>query len=502
MTTQQEHPLHQVIFNRDNLEVLRGINTDSVDLIYLDPPFNNIQHWQSPLGAAHGDFKDTWSKEDIDFFTYDELRLKYPNILKILSAAQVSGGNPTMNYLLMMSNRLTEMRRILKPSGSIYLHCDDTESHSLKLMMDAIFGRTTFKNEIIWKRTGGRSHAKKYGRVHDTILYYAGENATWNTQWMEHDPDYIKRAYRHTDERGRWQADQLTAGSKKVGAGLSHAPWRGITPANKRNWNTPIKGGMSDFLKDHIPGWPDAYPTVHDRLDALDEHGFIYWPNQDQLTDEWTESNGMPRLKRYLASSKGRAVEDIFSDIGKIEANSKENVFYPTQKPLPLLERIISASSNPGDVILDPFAGCNTACIAAEKLGRQWIGIDISPLAINLMKSRMKKELGHKSPKVKGRSDIPRRTDLGRLKRYNHPNNKEALFGTQRGICNGCGRGGEHSFGYDDLEVDHIVPSSKGGTDHLDNLQLLCGRCNRKKKDGSMSDLMKALLDEGMIDYD
>ena len=244
----------------DCLEVLAGLSAGSVDLIYADPPF--------ATGRNFGQFDDRWA-DGLDGF------LEY------------------------MRPRLTECRRVLKDTGSLYLHCDTHASHYLKVMLDTIFGRPQFRNEIVWKRTAGRSDGGQYGRVHDIILFYAGEGRIWNRPYLPHNPEYVKRAYRHQDERGQWRADNLTAAG--TSGGISGQPWRGIYPGkNGNHWRTPTQGGMNDFLKEYIPGWPDDYPSVIDRLEVLDEHGFIYWPKKE---------GGMPRLKRYLASNaRNRAV--------------------------------------------------------------------------------------------------------------------------------------------------------------------------------------------------
>lgn len=262
--------------------------------------------------------------------------------------------------------------------------------------------------------------------------------------------------------------------------------WRGVDPNEKGNhWRTPTQGGMNDYIikRNLIPGWPNAYPSVHARLDALDKHGLIHWPQR----------GSMPSLKRYLASTKGTAATDLWTDINRLESASKEYVGYPTQKPLALLERIIKASSNEGDMVLDPFCGCATACIAAERLGRKWIGIDISPLAADLVQSRMQTELGllfygsH-------RTDIPRRTDLGEIPPYNSMENRKWLYGEQGGFCLGCG----HHFQMRNLTIDHIIARSRGGTDHISNLQLLCGACNSTKGKDSQAELLVRLVHKGI----
>ena len=475
---------HQTIWTGDNLDIMRGMNSECVDLIYLDPPFNSNRNYAAPIGseAAGAAFKDTWTLSDVDEAWHGEIADREPAIYAIIDAARQSHGKAMKSYLIMMAVRLLELRRVLKPTGSIYLHCDPTASHYLKLLMDAVFGASKFRNEVIWKRTAGRSDGKQFGRVHDVLLFYAGRGTVWNRQYTEHSPAYVEKAYRNKDERGLWRSDQLTASG--VRHGESGELWRGIDPGSVgRHWNTPTQGGMSDFIvnKGLIPGWPESYPTVQDRLDALDASGLIHWP----------ERGRMPSLKRYLESTIGVAVEDVFTDIGKLEASATEKIGYPTQKPLALLERIIAASSNEGDVVVDPFCGCATACIAAEKLGRQWVGIDISSKAAELVQVRLRKEIGLFWQGIH-RTDIPQRTDLGELPNYR--THKHSLYGKQEGQCVGC----LTLFPFRNMTADHIIPQSKGGSDHLENLQLLCNACNSMKGAGSQEVFVARLRAEGI----
>ena len=480
----------KTIWTGDNLDILRGMNSECVDLIYLDPPFNSNQDYSAPVGsaAAGAAFKDTWTLSDLDVAWMGLIADEQPATAQVLRTAGLTHGKGMQSYLTMMAVRLMEMRRVLKPTGSIYLHCDPTASHYLKLLMDGIFGQGQFQNEVVWKRTAGRSDAKRYGRVHDVMLFYSKDDShTWNTQYQPHSENYVKRSYRNEDERGRWQSADLTASGLR--SGESGEPWRDIDPGDVGNhWRTPTQGGMNDFIIEHglIPGWPDAFPGVHSRLDALDQANLIAWPKSGR---------GMPRLKRYLASTKGTALEDIFADVNRLEAANKERVGYPTQKPLALLERIIKASSNEGDIVLDPFCGCATACVAADRLSRQWVGIDLSPKATELVNQRLQQapplgigSLFHHGY-VTARTDIPRRTDIDAPKNYRQ--NKHVLFGQQEGVCNGC----RTEFPFRILEVDHRVPRSRGGTDHLENLQLLCPSCNRIKGDRPQEYLMARLAE-------
>ncbi len=250
-----------------------------------------------------------------------------------------------------------QLHRVLKPTGSLYLHCDPTASHYLKVILDTIFDPQNFRNELVWKRTSSHSSAKKYAPIHDTLLYYSkSEVIRWNEPRTEYEPEYLDKYYRFNDGDGRlyWRADITAAGIRK---GETGQPWRGIDPTAKgRHWMVP--------------------PS---ELEQLDTEGRIYWP----------KNGGMPQHKRYREDLKGKAVGDIWDDIDRINPVGGERLGYPTQKPLALLERIISASSNPGDLVLDPFCGCGTAIAAAQKLGRKWVGIDITHLSIALQKYRL-----------------------------------------------------------------------------------------------------------------
>ncbi len=357
-----------VLFYGDNLPILREyIPDEGVDLVYLDPPFNSNRNYNVLFKDESGKyseaqieaFEDTWHWSEAAEQTYYELWTTAPDeVSKAMVALRgLIGTNQVMAYLVMMTARLVELHRVLKPTGSLYLHSDPTASHYLKVVLDAIFGPTNFRNEVVWKRTTAHSSAKKYAPIHDVILYY-GKTPTvvWNEPRTQYDQAYLDKYYRFDDGDGRlyWRADLTGAGIRH---GATGQPWRGVDPSAKgRHWMVPP-----------------------DELDKLDAEGRIYWPPK----------GGVPQHKRYREELKGKAVADIWDDIDRINPVGGERLGYPTQKPLALLERIISTSSNPGDVVLDSFCGCGTSVAAAQKLGRRWIGIDITHLGVALQKYRL-----------------------------------------------------------------------------------------------------------------
>lgn len=356
------------LFYGDNLEILRrNIKDESVDLVYLDPPFNskatyNVLYAEPgtkiPSLAQIAAFEDTWHWTQETENTFQEIIDIAPvHVVEMMRAFRsFIGMNDMMAYLTMMCIRLLELRRVMKNTGSIYLHCDSTASHYLKIVIDSIFGGQNFQNEIIWKRTSGHSDAHRFGRVHDVLLFYTKSSEfTWNQQYQPYSEEYIKQYYRYKEKDGRlFMSDNLSA-SGLSGGGYEYE-WNGVT----RVWRVPEK-----------------------TMKRLDEEGRVFYTK-----------NGMPRRKRYLDESLGLPMQDIWTDIEALRSWHKENLEYPTQKPEALLERIISASSNEGDAILDPFCGCGTTVVVAQRLRRQWVGIDITHLAINLIKNRLKGVFG------------------------------------------------------------------------------------------------------------
>ncbi len=379
------------LYYGDNLEILRRhIADESVDLVYLDPPFNSNQNYNVLFKEKNGKqaesqiraFEDTWTWSQGDEELYAELVTRGDKVSDCLEAFRTFMGPCDMlAYLVMMAPRLVELRRVMKGRASIYLHCDPAASHYLKMLMDAVFGPANFLSEVIWKRTSAHSGSKRWGPVHDVILFYSkSKDFVWNRVFQEYSAEYLKGFYRFKDEKGSYTTGDLTGAGTRTGD--SGKPWRGIDPTEKgRHWGVPNKFVESLLGKD------GEKLSVQEKLDALDEKGLILWPQKGKI----------PRFKRYLDKEAGVPIVDVVTDISPIGAQAAERLGYPTQKPEALLERIIKASSNEGDVVLDPFCGCGTSIAAAQKLNRQWIGIDITYLAIALMKNRLMDAFGEQA---------------------------------------------------------------------------------------------------------
>jgi DNA modification methylase len=377
-----------VLYYGDNLDILRRyIPDESVDLVYLDPPFNSNRDYNVIFKDESGRksdaqllaFEDTWhwgpdAEGQYAYLTNTARNQgRVPSTVSTIVAALRSGigENQMMAYLVEMAVRLVELHRVLKPTGSLWLHCDPTASHYLKVLLDAIFGPERFLSEVVWKRTSAHSSAKRPGPVHDILLLYSkSATYTWRQQFAPYDPEYLETFFEMTDPDGRrWKRMDLT------GAGTRNGPsgdtWHGIdVTAKGRHWlHQPVE------------------------LDRLDAAGLIHWPEK---------ATGMPRLKQYSDEMLGVPLQDIWTDIRPIHNLSKERLGWDTQKPLALLERIISVSSNPGDIVLDPFCGCGTALVAAQRMGWHWIGIDVTYLSIAVMRARLKDSFGLANVEVIG----------------------------------------------------------------------------------------------------
>lgn len=329
-----------MLYHGDNLPILKGMASNTIDLVYLDPPF--------ATGRDFGAFDDRWTWGGVE-----------RDVPAIATLHRLLGPCALLAYLVMMAVRLVELHRVLKPTGSLYLHCDPTASHYLKIILDTIFNPRNFRNEIVWKRTSARSDSHRWNHIHDTLLFYTkSDDYVWNTQYTPYSHEYVEKFYHFVEpETGRkYASDNLTASGTRNGS--SGESWHDIDVRAKGiHWKYTLEG-----------------------LEELDKKGRIVWPNK---------IGGVPRYKRYLDEMPGVAIQSVIADIPPLSAQSAEKLGYPTQKPLALLERIIAASSNPGDVVLDPFCGCGTAVAAAEKLDRRWIGIDSGADAVRCTSERM-----------------------------------------------------------------------------------------------------------------
>lgn len=379
------------LFYGDNLNVLREQVADAcVDLIYLDPPFNSNANYnllfRSPDGVSADAqieaFEDTWHWNDKAESAFDEVRRSGNcKAFELLNAMRgFLGENDMMAYLSMMAIRLIELHRVLKPTGSLYLHCDPTASHYLKLLLDGVFGAEYYRNEITWKRTSAHSDGTRYGRNTDTILFYSrGSQRTWNPQFTPYEAGYESRFSQQDPDGRRWMDDNLTA--KGLSGGGYDYEYKGV----RSLWRMP--------------------PETMERLDRENRLHFT--------------RNGGIRLKRYLDEAKGLPLQALWTDIPALNSQAQERLGYPTQKPLALLERIIAASSNKGDIVLDPFCGCGTAIHAAQRLERNWIGIDVTHLAISLIEKRMRDAFPDISYSVEGApKDLASAEDLARRDKY------------------------------------------------------------------------------------
>jgi site-specific DNA-methyltransferase (adenine-specific) len=377
-----------LLYYGDNLDILRRgyVLEESVDLVYLDPPFNSNRSYNVIFKDESGSgsdaqllaFEDTWhwgpaAEEAYAYLTSTarhkgRVRSSVSSLIAALRSA--IGTNQMTAYLVEMAVRLIELRRVLKPTGSLYLHCDPTASHYLRVLLDAVFGPENFRSDITWKRTNVHSDSKDWSSVKDTLLYYVKDREkpfTWNPVHALHSPEYLRTKYRYKDADGRvYRLDNMTS------------------PNPRPNMMYEWKGFASPPM-----GWRYEHPT----MERLDAEGRIWYPK---------DKTHRPQLKRYLDEMEGTLLTNVWTDIDPINSQAKERLGYPTQKPIALLERIIGASSNAGDIVLDPFCGCGTALVAAQKLGRHWIGVDITYLAVAVMRARLKDAFGLADVKVVG----------------------------------------------------------------------------------------------------
>ena len=541
--------LNRTVFISDNLPFLRSLDDESIDLVCIDPPFGKKQTFKGKLkppltdeeleheyellerwGIQNEDdaydlgiefpdqsgttarFKDIWDfQHQIDQADWDMLDRRHPAIRHLIESIWYTHSEDRAAYIAFMTLRMIEIKRILKASGSVYLHCDNEANAYLRQMMDAVFGQSHFRNEIIWvAATSTKEFAHRFGNNHETILGYSKDtNPTWNNVYLEHSSEYLTKGYSDDDHDGRgpWTKSDLTQSGWR--GGESGQTWRGISMKDRdKHWITPTGRGLGDWIVANvIPNFREIEGTLA-RLDALDAHNMIYWP----------ERGIMPRLKRYLASTRGSKATDVFTDIPPLQGSSKESTNYPTQKPQRLARRLIEASSNPGDIVLDCFAGCAYVPVAAELSKRRWIACDMSPRAWTVVRRQFEKhpdlgivtqgrrisdkielklertgaviqvrgplqeeipQHGKQPPPING--DIPTGAKP-KLRQKPIETSKEiwdAFVGAHGPDCWYCGATRESRT---ELHLDHIEPKD-GANDDCWNRALACAPCNLDKGD-------------------
>ena len=549
--------LNRTIFISDNLPFLKSLDAASVDLVCIDPPFGKNETFSGSLRPPLSDeerrvereLMDSWGVYDPD--TAYEMGLEYPDqagatanfediwdfkvrvyedwmnglesvcpgAYLLIQATRYTHSDGIAAYVAFMVERMLEIRRVLKPNGSVYLHCDHEANSYLRQMMDAVFGADSFMNEIVWRRTSAHSDSRRFGTVSDSILFYGTRPINVDAIRVPLDADYVEKFYRFEDERGRYRVGDLTGAGTRTGE--SGKAWKNIAPGN-RHWAVPSKSGYADWIeREIIPGYT-RIESVLGRLDALDFAGMIHWPKK---------AGGIPQLKRYLAANDGQVPSNIWTDIQALGSQSGERTGYPTQKPQALAKRIIEASSDPGDLVLDCFAGCAYVPVAAELTGRRWIACDMSPRAWTIIRRQFSKQrdlrivtegeyaagegvtpaLGDtRVIRVRGPNELPRRADRAAdppppqsARKLPAPQYKRRPLETGQQIWDafvetwgtGCWYCGTVKQPYrQELQLDHVEPNSRDGSnDDCWNRALACVTCNGAKSDSSTPEQTIAL---------
>ena len=408
----------------DCLETLCLMPNEVIDLIYLDPPFNSNVNYNMLFGSETAEdsaqvraFADIWYWHARHDEVYEHLLAQGGSIGRAIEALYLLLGKCGMlAYLLFMTERLIQMHRILKQTGSLYLHCDPTASHYLKIILDAVFGAAMFKNEVVWRRSTAHNDAKRFGRISDRLLFYTKSDIyCWNSYDVRtlKTEDELKDIYPYQDERGFYRTENLTGPSHGLSQGHSQGKsaqaWKGYNIISKgRVWSAPKTGNYADYIEKHIIPNYRQIEDIHERLDKLDEYGMIVHPKKGF----W------PGLKKYADSDLGVAIQDIISEpIGftNYSSSNSEYLGYPTQKPLGLLKKLILASSHKGDIVLDPFCGCGTTIDAAQSCDRRWVGMDVSVLAINVVRARLEDVHGREVMDQVSITGIPTSLEAARM---------------------------------------------------------------------------------------
>jgi len=545
MTTSNAADLDCTIFISDNLPFLKSLDTESVDLVCIDPPFAKNETFtgnlRPPLNEEEkrieSDMMTEWGVFDEesaynlgieypdqdgrtakfrDIFRFDRdvyedwmdsIGERSPGLATLIEATRYSHSDASAAYIAFMAERMLQIHRILKPNGSVYMHCDDTANAYLRQMMDVVFGSENYLNEITWRRTYAHNDPKRFGRITDRILFYAkSDNYTWNVQYADYSESYIRDFFRYEDARGKFRLVTLTGPG--VTGGESGGHWRGYSPTDsERHWSVPRR------IVERLVGEEGQNLSINERLDLLDEHGYIYWPPQGRV----------PRVKQYLDEMQGVQLQDHWEDINPLGARARERTGYPTQKPQALARRIIESSSNPGDLVLDCFAGCAYVPVAAQLTGRRWIACDMSPRAWTVVRRQFHKhpqlgiitegeiaadsngleaepqlETANRVIRVRGPHDLPppvadaERDAAPTPAPLPRPKYRVRPFETDRQIwdafveqygttCWYCGA--EKMNDRRELQLDHVEPNAHDGTnDDCWNRALACVACNSDKR--------------------
>lgn len=446
------------IFTEDNLYVMHGLNSSCVDLIYLDPPFNSKRMYSAPVGskAAGSSFLDIWKWEDVDMAYMEKLYDQHPQLVKFILSAQNIHTKALSSYLAFMAQRIIEMHRILKPTGHLYLHCDQAAGHYLKIVLDSIFGQKNLRGAIVWRRhtsaqKGSQFESQSWGNTSDYIFHYTKTSEFKLKTVRDLMPEEVNQKFPLVDEKHRRYYDDSSH--------IFSTPGMGARPNLCYEW----KG----FRNPHPSGWRLSKETLEKE----------YKKGNIVITKE-----GKIKRRKYKDDYKGVPLGNVWTDINP--ASGKENTGYPTQKPLSLLKRIIESSTATGELVFDPFCGCATTMVAAQQLQRKWLGVDLSKKSAELVATRLEQDakmftnfIHLEKPPIRTDTTIEKRPSV---------TVKEALYKSQKGRCNGC----VEDILIKNMEIDHILPKSKGGQDVYDNFQLLCGNCNRRKGDRPMEHLI------------